>query len=352
MNIVVFGLTITSSWGNGHATLWRGLCSALAAEGHRVTFFERDVPYYRQHRDLHASAAFELVLYASWEEVGQQAARALASADAAIVTSYCPDAASATRAMLESRAPLTIFYDLDTPVTFDRLARGETVDYLWAEGLQVFDLVLSYTGGESLEDLRRLGARNVLPLYGSVDPSAHYPVAPSAQYRCRFSYLGTYAPDRQEALDRLFLASARSMPAARFVLGGSQYPEDFPWCENVWYLAHVPPPDHPAFYCSSGATLNVTRGTMARGGYCPSGRLFEAAACGVPVVSDEWPGLGEFFTPGEEILVARSTDEAVAHLSRPEEELRAVGEAARARVLRGHTAGHRAAELIESMRRM
>jgi spore maturation protein CgeB len=352
MNVVVFGLTVSSSWGNGHATLWRGLCSALAKDGHRVTFFERDVPYYRAHRDLHASPAFELVLYESWRGIETEAARAIASADAVIVTSYCPDAVSATRAMLRSREALAVFYDLDTPVTLDRLARGETVEYLWPDGLQVFDLVLSYTGGESLDDLRALGARNVQPLYGSVDPEAHFPVAPSAHYRCRFSYLGTYAADRQEALERLFLASARAMPAARFVLGGSKYPDDFPWRENVWYLAHVPPPDHPSFYCSSDATLNVTRGTMARSGYCPSGRLFEAAACGVPVVSDDWPGLSGFFTPDVEILVARNTEDAIGHLSRTEDELRAVGEAARARVLRSHTAGHRVAELIDTMRRI
>jgi spore maturation protein CgeB len=352
MRIVVFGLTITSSWGNGHATLWRGLCSALAKTGHQVVFFERDVPYYRQHRDLHVGTTFELVLYDSWEEIAPFAVAELASADAAIVTSYCPDATAATAAMLQSRSALTIFYDLDTPVTLERLAGGERVDYLWSGGLQVFHLVLSYTGGAALDALRSLGATNIHPLYGSVDPDAHFPVAAADHYRCRFSYLGTYAADRQDALNRLFLESARRLPDARFILGGSQYPEDFPWSGNIWYLAHVPPPDHPAFFCSSDATLNVTRQAMARHGYCPSPRLFEAAACGVPVVSDPWDGLSEFFEPGEEILVAHNTEEAVAHLSRDAGELRAIGAAARARVLRDHTADARAAELIDVMRRM
>ncbi|PYQ29068.1 MAG: glycosyltransferase [Acidobacteria bacterium] len=347
MKIVVFGLTISSSWGNGHATLWRGLCSALAKLGHRVVFFERDAPYYRKHRDLHGSEAFELTLYDDWDD--DEAQSELANADAAIVTSYCPDAFAATTAMLDSPAALKIFYDLDTPVTLDRLDRGETVEYLWPD-LGAFDLVLSYTGGPALDDLRALGARAAFPLYGSVDPAAHFPVDSSEHYRCRFSYLGTYAADRQEALERLFIDSARQLPDARFILGGSKYPQDFPWCENVWYLDHVPPGDHPKFYCSSDATLNVTRGAMARRGFCPSGRLFEAAACGAPIVSDDWPGLDEFFTPGEEILVARDTEEAVAHLARSRDELRTVGEAARARVLREHTADHRAAELVEIMR--
>jgi spore maturation protein CgeB len=352
LNLVVFGLTISSSWGNGHATLWRGLCSALAKVGHHVVFFERDVPYYAAHRDLHEGAGFELVLYRTWEEAEPHALEALANADAAIVTSYCPDAQQAITAMLRSRAPLKIFYDLDTPVTLDRLERGETVDYLWPDGLQVFDLVLSYTGGPALDALRALGATTVAPLYGSVDPAAHFPVRSADHYRCRLSYLGTYAADRQEALERLFLDSARRMPDARFILGGSQYPEDFPWCDNVWYLAHVPPHDHPAFYSSSDATLNVTRGAMARRGYCPSGRLFEAAACGVPIVSDDWPGLSDFFAPGDEILVARDTDEALAHLSRPADELSGIGAAARTRVLRDHTADARAAELLDVMERL
>jgi spore maturation protein CgeB len=351
MNIVVFGLTISSSWGNGHATLWRGLCSALARSGHRVVFYERDVPYYRAHRDLHESTAFHLVLYDRWEDVEAQARHELARADAAIVTSYCPDAREATETMLASGAKLKIFYDLDTPITLERLERGETVDYLWPEGLDPFDIVLSYTGGTALDELEKLGARRVFPLYGSVDPSTHRPVVSAERYRCRLSYLGTYAEDRQDALERLFLETARRLPSARFVLGGSQYPEDFPWCENVWYLQHVPPADHSAFFCSSDATLNLTRGAMAKRGYCPSGRLFEAAACGVPIVSDAWPGLEEFFTPGEEILVAHDTDDAVRLLSKPNEELHAAGEAARARVLRDHTAEHRAAELIDIMRR-
>ncbi|WP_433929071.1 glycosyltransferase [Sorangium cellulosum] len=347
MRLVIFGLTISSSWGNGHATLWRGVISALGRAGHRVTFFERDVPYYAAHRDLFSlSHGNELRLYASFEDVLPDARRAVAEADAAMVTSYCPDGGPATELVLESRA-LKVFYDLDTPVTLDRIDAGQSVGYIGPRGLVDFDCVLSYTGGEALAQLQaKLGARRVFPLYGSADPEVHRPVAPREEFRGDLSYLGTYAADRQEALSTLFLEAARRLPDRRFVIGGSLYPENFPWAPNIYYMRHVAPPDHPAFYCSSPLTLNVTRGAMAAMGYCPSGRLFEAAACGTPILSDSWEGLDRFFTPGKEILVATTTDEAVAALSLPAGEVAAIARAARERVLAEHSAARRAEELV------
>jgi spore maturation protein CgeB len=347
MRLVIFGLTISSSWGNGHATLWRGVVSALGRAGHRVTFFERDVPYYAAHRDLNSlSHGNELRLYASFEDVLPEAQRAVREADAAMVTSYCPDGGPATDLVLESRA-LKVFYDLDTPVTLDRIQAGQPVGYIGPRGLVDFDCVLSYTGGAALDQLKaKLGARRVFPLYGSADPAVYRPVPPRDGFRGDLSYLGTYAADRQEALSRLFLEAARRLPERRFVIGGSLYPADFPWAQNVYYVRHVAPPDHPAFYCSSPLTLNVTRGAMAAMGYCPSGRLFEAAACGTPILSDRWEGLDRFFTPGKEILVATTTDEAVAALSLPAGEIAAIARAARERVLAEHSAARRAAELV------
>ncbi|WP_437658965.1 CgeB family protein [Sorangium sp. So ce1182] len=347
MRIVIFGLTISSSWGNGHATLWRGVISALGRAGHRVTFFERDAPYYAAHRDLLSlSHGNELRLYSSFEDVLPEARRAIREADAAMVTSYCPDGGPATDVVLESRG-LKVFYDLDTPVTLDRINAGQSVGYIGPRGLVDFDCVLSYTGGEALAQLQsKLGARRVFPLYGSADPEVHRPVPPRDELRGDFSYLGTYAADRQEALSTLFLEAARRLPEKRFVIGGSLYPENFPWAQNIYYMRHVAPADHPAFYCSSPLTLNVTRGAMAAMGYCPSGRLFEAAACGTPILSDSWEGLDQFFTPGKEILVARTTDEAVAALSLPAGEIAAVARAARERVLAEHSAVRRAEELV------
>lgn len=236
---------------------------------------------------------------------------------------------------------------MDTPVTLRRLQDGERVDYLPPEGLAEFDLVLSYTGGAALDLLRtRLGARRVAPLYGHVDPAAHRPGRPRAEFRGDLSYLGTYAADRQAALERLFLAPARKRPDLRLVLGGSGYPPDFPWTANIFFVKHLPPADHPDFFASSRLTLNVTREAMAEMGWCPSGRLFEAAACGIPVLTDSWEGLGEFFTPGEEILVAATTEDALAALEMPEGDLARISRAARERVLAEHSSDARAAELV------
>lgn len=347
MKLVVFGLSVSSSWGNGHATLWRGLCRALAQRGHQVVFFERDVPYYADHRDLlELPGGGRLCLYPEWEAVLPRARRELRDADVGIVTSYCPDGIAATELVLDSPAPLRVFYDLDTPVTLHSLARGESVAYIGPRGLRDFDLVLSYTGGAALAELRtRLGARRVAPLYGSVDPAVHQPAPALPGYRADLSYLGTYAEDRQAALDALFVEPARRLPERRFLIGGALYPQEFPWTDNIFFLRHVPPGDHPAFYSSSMLTLNVTRRAMAEMGFCPSGRLFEAAACGVPILSDAWEGLDRFFEPGREILVARTTEEAIGALQTPREDLARVARAARERTLEENTAEQRVRDL-------
>ena len=306
MKLVVFGLSISSSWGNGHATLWRGLCRALGARNHRTIFYERDVPYYATTRDFTGIPGCELRLFESWADIAGEAAREIQDADVAMVTSYCPDGPAAADAVLSSAARVRCFYDLDTPVTLARLNEGAHIDYLPPGGLGGFDLVLSYTGGVALDLLReRLGARRVEPLYGSVDPDIHQPAEPSAEFRSDLSYLGTYAADRQAALEELFLEPARMRPSLRFVIGGAQYPASFPWSDNIYFVRHLPPVQHSAFYASGRATLNVTRRPMAEMGYCPSGRLFEAAACGTPILSDAWEGLDQFYRPGAEIVVCR-----------------------------------------------
>jgi spore maturation protein CgeB len=348
VKFAVFGLTISTTWGNGHATLWRGLAAALARLGHSITFFERDLPYYAPHRDMSEIPGGQLRLYRDWEDALPQARGALAECDVAMVTSYCPDGVAAGELVADSRAPLKVFYDMDTPVTVERAQQGLPVEYIGPRGLSGYDLVLSFTGGEALKALRDiLGARRTAALYGSVDPAVHYPVPPHEGYRSDFSYLGTYAANRQGALEMLFLEPARRMPDRKFVIGGAQYPVDFPWLPNVFFVRHLPPSEHPAFYCSSPLTLNVTRAPMAAMGWCPSGRLFEAAACGTPVVSDAWAGMETFFRPGEEILVARNPSEVVDALSRSPQELERIGRAARERALADHTADRRARELID-----
>ena len=349
MRFVIFGLTLSSSWGNGHATLWRGLVRALARQRHHIVFFERDAPWYAQHRDLEHLEDVELVLYADWAAIQARARDELSNADVAIVTSYCSDAVAACRMILDARpAALRVFYDLDTPVTLGRLSCGLPVDYLPPEGLADFDLVLSCAGGGALHALaEKLGARRVAPLYGHADPEAHFPVPARETYRSDLSYLGTYAADRQEALQHLFVESARQRPNLRFMLGGSGYPQGFPWTSNLYFVQHVPPCAHPAFFCSSRLTLNVTRADMAAMGHCPSGRLFEAASCGTPLLSDRWDGLDAFFTPGEEILTATTTQEALGALDYTPDQLRRMAERARTRLLDEHTSTHRAKQLLQ-----
>ncbi len=343
MRFVVFGLTVSSSWGNGHATLWRGLLRAMAGRGHHVIFYEKDVQYYRDARDLvQLPGGGTLRLYDTLASIRAEAERELRRCDVALYSSYCPDGAEVAEMILSSGAAVKAFYDLDTPVTLDAMDSGCTPDYLPADGLGGFDLVLSYTGGRALTELQtRLGARTVAPLYGWVDPTSHYPASAEPHYACDLSYLGTYAADRQPAVEELFLEPARQLPGSRFLLGGAQYPESFPWQPNIHFHRHVPPSAHPAFFSSSRFTLNVTRRAMAAYGYCPSGRLFEAAACGTAIVSDTWPGIEEFFTPGEDIVFAENAGDVLAALAMPDAERNRMAAAAREHTLAHHTAAAR-----------
>lgn len=347
MHFVIFGLSVSSSWGNGHATIWRGLLKAMSGAGHSATFYEKDVPYYANARDAwECPAGVRLCLYTSVDEIRAEARNELGRADVGMCTSYCPDGIEAARLILDSQARVSAFYDLDTPVTLDALSAGRPVDYLLPEGLGAFDLVLSYTGGRALDELQsKLGARYVAPLYGSVDPDTHAPTPSVDELRSSLSYLGTYAEDRQPALNELFVKPAARAQRLRFALGGAQYPADFPWTPNMFFFSHLPPALHPAFFCSSRMTLNITRRAMAEYGYCPSGRLFEAAACGTPILTDGWEGMETFFTPGEEILRVESADEVLAALDMSDDALARIATAARERTLTQHTARQRVADL-------
>jgi len=353
VKFVIFGLTISSAWANGHATPLRALLHGLHRQGHSATFFERDVDYYAQHRDLGDPGFCDLVLYSDWPAVRSTARAALAAADVAIVTSYCPDGLAACALVLDTPGPAHVFYDMDTPITLSALERDHVAiasgaRYLTPDLIPEFDLYLSFTGGPVLDCLRdRWRARRTAPLYGSVDASAYARVdRPPSEWRCALGYLGTYAPDRQPALETLLLEPARRRPAETFLVVGSLYPQDLRWPPNVRRLEHVEPPRHPAFYSANRLTLSVTRQAMREWGYTPSGRLFEASACGTPLLTNPFPGVEEFFTPDEEILVADSTEQALAVLDRSETELRRIGAAARERTLAEHTGEARARQLV------
>jgi spore maturation protein CgeB len=347
LKITIFGLTLSSSWGNGHATPYRAILKALHRRGHQVTFYEKDVPYYAARRDLPACDFCELVLYRDWEGVRREALAAAAESDVVVNASYCPEGARICDEVLALGGPLHVFYDLDTPITLANLAADRnSVEYLRAEQIAAFDLYLSFTGGDILDDLeRRWGARWARPLYGCVDPETHARVAPREEFRCDLSYMGTYAADRQEKLDALFIEPARRLPHQTFVLAGSMYPREWQWPANVRRFEHVAPGEHPALYSSSAATLNITRASMARTGYCPSGRFFEAAACGTPIVTDYFEGLETFFNLDRELVIAGGAEDVIDALGDPAE-LGRVAERARERTLAEHTGEHRAAELL------
>ena len=344
MTIVILGLSITSSWGNGHATTYRALVRALAVRGHDVLFLERDAEWYAGNRDLPNPPYCRTRLYDDVSQLQDRHTRDIREADLVIVGSYVPDGIAVGDLVHRAATGVTAFYDIDTPVTLARLERSDA-DYISPAQIPRYDLYLSFTGGPTLEQLRdRYGARNPRALYCSVDPDLYYPDQAIETYD--LAYLGTYSDDRQPVLDRLMLEPARAWPAGRFVVAGPQYPDTIEWPGNVQRVTHLAPAEHRRFYNRARYTLNVTRRDMVRAGYSPSVRLFEAAACGTPIISDNWPGLEDIFAPGEEILIARDGAESLSYLREiPQHRRRRIGLAARRRVLTAHTATHRAAEL-------
>jgi spore maturation protein CgeB len=347
VKIVIFGLTISSSWGNGHATPYRAILRALAGMGHKIDFFEKDVDYYRVHRDFESCNYCRLILYSDWRAIRRQALHSARSADVVITSSYLPEGQRINDEVLELGRPLCVFYDLDTPITLHNL-EAAGVEYLRRDQIPAFDLVLSFTGGKVLERLQlRYGAGTVRPLYGCVDPDQHRRVDCSREFACDLSYMATYTADRQPKVEELLLEPARRHPHRRFMLAGSMYPWDWPWPKNLRRIDHVPPRDHPRFYSSSRATLNITREDMARNGWCPSGRFFEAAACGTPVISDWWEGLDWFFDVVREIRVVARAEHVESVLHMPEEALRILGAHARERALDDHTGQVRARQLLQ-----
>ncbi len=343
MKIVILGLSITSSWGNGHATTYRSLVRALTRRGHDALFLERDMPWYGRNRDFPEPYGCTR-LYTSLGDLERRFRAQIGEADLVIVGSYVPEGVAVGQWVLETARGVAAFYDIDTPVTLAKLERGDT-EYLSPELIPRFDLYLSFTAGPILDRLEQeYGAPMARPLFCSVDPDLYYPTC--RPLRWDLGYLGTYSDDRQPALERLLLEAARLYRNGSFVVAGPLYPGHIQWPPNVERFDHLPPRRHREFYNSQRCTLNVTRAEMKRAGYSPSVRLFEAAACATPIISDYWPGLENIFEIGREILVSRSAGETLRFLREmPGHELARMGERARERVLAGHTAAHRAREL-------
>ncbi len=347
MKLVVLGLSLSSSWGNGHATTYRSLLKAFAARGHEVTFLERDVPWYSgPARDLADPDFCRLVFYRELGDL-QHHRDLIAGADAVIVGSYVPDGVAVGDFVFATAKGVKAFYDIDTPVTLAALAAG-TCAYLDPGQIARYDLYLSFTGGPTLDRLRsQYGAPRAAALYCCVDPDLYRPQ--TRPKRWDLSYLGTYSADRQPVLERLLLEPARRAPELRFVVAGPQYPPDLVWPANVERFEHVGPADHAEFYSASRFTLNVTRADMVRAGYSPSVRLFEASACATPVISDRWDGIETVLTPTRSVLLANDADDVMTILAGLSAERRdEVGANARQQVLERHTAAHRA-ETLEAV---
>jgi spore maturation protein CgeB len=344
MRIAILGLSITSSWGNGHATNYRALVRALSERGHDVLFLERDVPWYASQRDLPRPPHGTTCLYSSLDELRDTHEAAVRRADVVIVGSYVPDGVAVGEWVVQTARGVPAFYDIDTPVTLAKLARGD-FEYLSPDLARDYRLYLSFTGGPTLRRIEaQLGSPCARAFHCLVDPDA-YPVL-DRERRWDIGYLGTYSDDRQPALERLLLEPARRKPSLRCVVAGPQYPATIDWPPNVERIEHLPPAEHPAFYAAQRFTLNITRADMIAAGWSPSVRLFEAAACATPVISDAWEGLETFFVPGHEIVVAQDGDDVLGALAGTDEcRRRAMGRRARARVLSEHTARHRAVEL-------
>jgi spore maturation protein CgeB len=343
MKIAIFGLSITSSWGNGHATTFRALARALHARGHRIVFFEKDVEWYASNRDLPEPDFCDLRLYDDWSAALQEVRSELRDTDVALVGSYFPDGVAAITEVFDSPALIKTYYDIDTPITVAKLRNGDT-DHLRVDQVAGFDVYFSFTGGPMLSEIEdRFHAQRAVPLYCSFDPEMYHRFPVAKRFACDLSYMGTYAPDRQPKIDQLFCEPARALPAKKFIVAGPQYPRSVKWPANVRHINHLNPRWHPHFYSSSRFALNVTRRDMVQAGYSPSVRLFEAAACGAAIISDNWVGLDTFFTPGAEILLPVHGDDVVRYLCNVSDvELKQIGQAAQARVLAEHTSEIRA----------
>ncbi|HWE48309.1 MAG TPA: glycosyltransferase [Bryobacteraceae bacterium] len=344
MKIVMLGLCVTSSWGNGHATTYRSLIKGLAARGHEVLFLERDVPWYAQNRDQPQPAGARTELYEDLGQLFERYEADVRNADLTIVGSYVPEGVAVGEWVTATARGVRAFYDIDTPVTLEKLASRDR-EYITPELVRRYHLYLSFAGGRTLKIIeRRWGSPMARVLYCSVDTTLYRPCF--QQPRWDLGYLGTWSQDRQVWLEELLCKPARRWPEGRFSVVGPLYPDGIEWPRNVERITHLSPQQHARFYGSQRFTLNITRDAMKRAGYSPSVRLFEAGACGVPIISDWWPGLDTIFTPGREILLSSNADDTL-RLVRDfsAQDLRRIGEAAMRRVHAEHTPAMRALQL-------
>lgn len=347
-DIVFVGLSLSSSWGNGHATTFRALLRGLDELGRRVLFLERDVPWYARHRDLPNPDFCTLSYYHDIGELISGYEDAMKSAEAVVIGSYVPEGVSVIDAVGGLNPRRLCFYDIDTPVTLAKLARGDE-EYLANRQIPDFDIYFSFSGGRVLDTLERhFGARCARALYCSVDPDGYRNTGEPPAWD--LGYLGTYSPDRQPTLERLLIEPARRLPDRKFVVAGPQYPGNIEWPANVERIDHLPPAEHASFYSRQRFTLNVTRADMRTAGWSPSVRLFEAAACRTPIISDYWEGLDELLPGGRAAIFAMNPEDVVRALEDISEADRGrMADTAFSIITAHHTGRARAGELLKAL---
>jgi spore maturation protein CgeB len=346
--IAFFGSSLVSAYWNGAATYYRGIVRALDARGFDVTFYEPDAYERQAHRDIDDPPWARVVVYsADGESHVRRALHEASSADVIVKTSGVGVFdALLEHAVLEARAPhaLAIFWDVDAPATLDRLEQ-HPADPLRAL-IPQYDMVLTYGGGDPVvRAYQAIGARLCVPIYNALDTATHHPVARDPRFEASLGFLGNRLPDREQRVDAFFLDAARRLPSQSFLLGGNGW-QDKPLPSNVTYVGHVYTRDHNAFNCTPRAVLNISRESMARYGFSPATRVFEAAGAAACLITDRWEGIELFLEPDREVLVAGSGEEVAAHLEQLDDgRARAIGEAARRRVRAEHTYAHRAMQL-------
>jgi spore maturation protein CgeB len=348
LNIAFFGSSLVSAYWNGAATYYRGIIRALHDDGHRITFYEPDAYDRQAHRDIPDPPYARVVVYSSaQEDAVYKELEEARSADLIVKASGVGVFDTLLeRAVLEGKRPgaLAIFWDVDAPATLDRVLQDP--EDAFRPLIPRYDLILTYGGGTPVvQAYEALGARLCLPIYNAVDPSTHYPVPPDPRFEGDLGFLGNRMPDREARVEEFFFRAAGAAPACRFLLGGNGW-DSRPMPTNVTYVGHVYTPDHNAFNCSPRAILNINRDSMARYGFSPPTRIFEAAGAGACLITDAWEGVDVFLEPGREILVARDGYELAEQLrTLTAEQAVALGAAARRRVLDEHTYRHRAEQL-------
>ncbi|HEX3246742.1 MAG TPA: glycosyltransferase [Chloroflexota bacterium] len=340
---------MVSAYWNGAATYYRGVCKAMHARGHQIVFVEPDIYDRQAHRDLLEDPPYaEVRVCKDWDDLSRE----LSQAEDADVIAKCSGVGAwdleLARGVLGMKSPknLAVFWDVDAPETL-RSCTGQPVDKKngFRALVPYFDLILLYGGGPPAQQgYAALGARAAYPIYNAVDPDEYYPVPSQAECSADLLFIGHRLPDREERVRRLFVRAAELAPEQRFVLGGAGW-DGLPLPSNVRWIDHVPTADHRSWNSSARFVLNINREAMAAVGYSPPTRVFEAAGCACCVITDEWPGLAQFFEPGKEILVANSAERIVSHLRAMPAQAPSIGQAARKRVLRDHTYDMRAALL-------